>query len=104
VIYTNKPNVRLYLTGDLYNSLMSVIAMITESKREIGETTFSEQAEKLKGKILKHGHLIKTKSGERVSIHFFEREAAILIKLLILYNSLREKPPVDFFAELKERV
>ena len=97
-----KPNVRLYLTGDLYNSLMSVIAMMTESKREIGETAFSEQAEKLKTKIHKHSHVVKTKNGERVSIHFFEREAAILLKLLLLYNSIREKTPIDFFANLKQ--
>jgi hypothetical protein len=98
----SNPEINLFLSCEIFNSLVSVLEYFIATENEIGKTFFSKNAERLKEKIMKHGRAFNNENGENVSIYFYKIEAAVILKLLIYYIALREKPPSDFFSLLKK--
>ena len=100
----NKPYTELYLQQELFNSLMSALDFFIASEKIIGETIQSEQATRLKEKILTHSRAFYYKGDENASIYFYGVESAVIMKLLTIYiNRGEEIPPYDYFPKLKKR-
>ena len=98
---TNKPQIRLHLNPDNYNSLISILSFFIATENEYGKTYFSQSSCKLKSKIMRYSRIVKNKDNENVWMHFFENETIDLMKLVIKYVNMTEEPTCDFFTELK---
>jgi hypothetical protein len=100
----NKPNTKLFLHHELFNSLMNALDYLIGSERESGVTVFSQQATRLKDKILMHSRAFEYENDANASIYFYGVEPAVVIKLLTIYiNRGEEVPPTDYYSSLKRR-
>ena len=97
----NKPQIRLHLNPDNYNSLISILSFFIATENEYGKTYFSQSSAKLKSKILKYSRIVKNKDSESICVHFFENETVDLMKVVIKYVNMSEEPTSDFFTQLK---
>ena len=93
-------NVELYISKELFNSLVSVLTSFIEA----GEANkYGVYAAKLKNKIMKYSRSFIHNETENAAIYFYEDEAAMLIKLFAIYISATEDPSEDYFANLCKR-
>jgi len=100
----NKPDTELYLQHELFNSMITALDYFIASESENGETVYSQQATRLKAKILTHGRAFDYEGNANASIYFYGVEPAVIMKLLTIYiNRGEEEQPKDYFAELKKR-
>ena len=99
----NKPDTILYLPRELFNTLITALDYFIAVENEIGETTQTKQATRLKEKILTHGRAFDNKGEPNASIYFYGVESAVMMKLLTIYIALGEDPTNDYFAKLKQR-
>jgi hypothetical protein len=100
----NKPNTELFLPCDLFNSLMTALDYFIASESEYGESVYSQQATRLKTKILTHARAFDYDGDDNVSIYFYGVEPAVMMKLLTIYiNRGEEILPNNYYAELKKR-
>jgi len=99
----NKPDTILYLPQELFNTLITMLDYFIAAEDEVGETTQSKQAARLKEKILTHGRAFDNNGEPNASIYFYGVESAVMMKLLTIYIALGEDPTTDYFAELKQR-
>ena len=100
----NKPNTELFLHQELFNSLMNALDYLIASERDSGVTVFSQQATRLKDKILLHSRAFDYKNDSNASIYLFGVEPAVIIKLLTIYiNRGEEIKPTDYYSHLKSR-
>ena len=98
------PDTDLYLPRELFNSMMSALDFFVSSENEVGETIYSQQATRLKEKILTHGRAFGNSSEDNASIYFYGVEPAVMMKLLTIYiNRGEEIPATDYFPKLKKR-
>ncbi|MBR3026150.1 MAG: hypothetical protein IKN85_13660 [Oscillospiraceae bacterium] len=91
--------VEVFLTDELFNSLLSVLE--TYIKTEV-ESVYTEYALKLKNKIMNHTRIYMKNGEENAAIYFYEKEAAMLIKLFIMYDNAIENPSKNFFEIFKK--
>ncbi|MBR3026498.1 MAG: hypothetical protein IKH71_18890 [Oscillospiraceae bacterium] len=91
-------SVKLYLTRDLFNSLLSVLEAYEKTETE---GFYTDYASKLKNKLMNFARFFEKNNEENVAFYFFPDEAALLIKLLLFYESAIEKPSQDFFEIVK---
>ena len=94
---TSKP-VKLYLNQELFNSLVSVLDVY---ERTESDNLYCSYAIKLKEKIMTYSRLYQKDDEVKTAVNFYPDEAAMLIKLLLIYNSTAEKPSEDFFEILR---
>jgi hypothetical protein len=100
----NKPNTELFLQAELFNSLIAALDYFIASESEIGKTVSSQQATRLKAKILTHSRAFVYEGDANASIYFYGVEPAVIMKLLTIYiNRGEEIIPKDYFSELKKR-
>jgi hypothetical protein len=100
----NKPDTTLYLPSELFDSLILALDYFISSEKEIGETTQTKQAARLKTKILNHARAFENGGEDNASIYFYGVESAVVIKLLTIFiNRGEEKVPTDYFSQLKKR-
>ena len=99
---SNKPTQKLTLSPNLFNSLYSVLLFFVATKATVGETQFSQSATKVKEQIDKFGKFIEKENAESnlFLLNYYDREIVQILKLLIVYNSLREIPTADHFTQL----
>lgn len=90
--------VEVFLTDELFNSLVSVLDVFIQTD---SESIYTKYAVKLKNKIMNYTRIYKQNDEEKAAIYFYEEEAAMLIKLFILYNNAIEKPSQNFFEIFK---
>ena len=101
---TNKPDVNLYMERELFNSLITALDYFIASESEVGATVQSEQATRLKEKILAHGRAFTHNDEDNASIYLYGVEPAVVIKLLTIFINRGElEPPKDYFPQLKVR-
>ena len=91
-------SVEVFLTNDLFNSLVSVLDVFIKTD---SESIYRKYAVKLKNKIMNYTRIYNQNNEEKAAIYFYEEEAAMLIKLFILYNNAIEKPTQNFFEIYK---
>ena len=100
----NKPNADVYLDREMFNSMMNALDYFIASEKVIGETEQTQQATRLKSKILTHSRSYDYEGDEQASIYFFGIEPAIMIKLLTIYINLGEEfIPNDYYSGLTKR-
>ena len=100
----NKPDTELFLQAELFNSLITSLDYFIATESEIGETVSSQQATRLKAKILTYSRAFDYANDSHASIYFYGVEPAVIIKLLTIYiNRGEEINPKDYFSELKKR-
>jgi len=100
----NKPDTELFLQAELFNSLITALDYFIASENEIGETVSSQQATRLKAKILTHGRAFDYAGDDNASIYFYGVESAVIIKLLTIYiNRGEEISPKNYFSKLEKR-
>jgi hypothetical protein len=100
----NKPDTELYLQCELFNSLMTALDYFIASENENGETVYSQQATRLKNKILMHSRAFDYEGDANVSIYFYGVESAVIMKLLTIYiNRGEEIEPTDYYSQVKRR-
>ena len=100
----NKPDTELFLPRELFNSMLTALDYFISSKNEIGETITSQQATRLKAKILTHGRAFDYEGDANASIYFYGVEPAVMMKLLTIFiNRSEENEPKDYFPKLKRR-
>jgi hypothetical protein len=58
-------------------------------------------ASRLKEKVLKHGRTFQSNDIDSAVIHFYENEAAVLIKAFALYVFLIQNPEKDYYARMQ---
>lgn len=88
-------SIELFLTREFFNSLVTVLsAFITADETN----KYAGYALRLKEKIMKHGRKFSHKNTEQIVIYFYAEEAAILIKLLVIYANATGISGEDFFA------
>ena len=100
----NKPDTELFMPRELFNSMIAALDYFIATESEIGKTVSSQQATRLKEKILTHGRAFDYEGDENASIYFYGVEPAVMMKLLTIYiNRGEEKPAQDYYSELKRR-
>jgi hypothetical protein len=72
------------------------------SEKEAGETTFSKIATKLKEQIDRYGRFIEKENTENnmFIIYYFDKEVMQIMKLFVMYTSLRENPSAGYFTKI----
>ncbi|MDR2532402.1 MAG: hypothetical protein LBC82_06130 [Oscillospiraceae bacterium] len=97
-----KPNKKIVLSPALFNSLYTMLRFFIASEKEAGETTFSKTAIKLKEQIDRYGRFIEKDNTENnmFIIYYFDKEVVQIMKLFVMYTSLRENPSADFFTKI----
>ena len=86
--------VEVFLQKDFFNSLISVLSVYSEADET---NRYSIYAQRLKRKILQHSRKFIHDDEENAVTYFYEEEAAILIKLLVIYINASEKNNRDYF-------
>jgi len=84
----------IYVTKELFNTLISVLTVYIIADEN---NRYSQSAMKLKKKIMNYGREFEYENNPNVAIHFFPDEAALLIKMFIIYSNALEEPSEDFF-------
>jgi len=99
---TNKPDKKLSLTPNLFNSLYSMLLFFIATGKSAGVTEFSKTAAKLKAQIDRYGRFIEKENAENnlFMIYYYDRELMQIINLFNLYNHLRENPSADYFTQI----
>ncbi|MCL2019194.1 MAG: hypothetical protein FWG70_05475 [Oscillospiraceae bacterium] len=77
------PPVAITLNRRLFNTLIWTLSQFAGTGKHIGENHFSQNAEKLRLKIMKYTRTYAKDNREYAAIYFFENEAAVLIEILI---------------------
>jgi hypothetical protein len=96
-----RPNKKIILSPDMFNSMYSTLLFFISTKTTAGETWFSQTAEKLKTQIDKYG-IFKESENEQNNlfiIYYFDKEVIQIMKLMIMYNRLGENPTADYFKQ-----
>lgn len=78
----------------------ALLQMLTSIAGLDSANVFSQNAERLKQKIIKHGRTFTDKGTDRVSVYFYEIEASKLIVLTALYLAAMQKSAHDYFPEI----
>ena len=99
-----RPDIKITLTRELFNSLLTMFAYYKATKNEIGETYYSRSADKLEGKIIRYGRFIKSETGDAVVVNFFSNEIIMLTDLFAKYINLREDSDGDYYANAEKGV
>ena len=92
--------IAVYLTREQINALLYLLDCFPAAD---SNSIFASDAEKLKRKILLHGRTFNDRGDEKVSLYFYENEAAILLKAFFLFVYCREYPLKDYIGAFKMR-
>jgi hypothetical protein len=95
---TNKPNIKITFTREVFNSLCTMFAYYKATEIDVGETYYSYNSAKLESKIVQYGRFVRSESGDSVVVYFFPIEIIQLTDLLAKYINLRECPDKDYFS------
>lgn len=88
--------VSLFLEKDFFNSIVSVLSAFIEADTE---NKYSVYAARLKKKIMQYSRTFSRNGEDNAAIYFYEQEAAMLIKLLAIYNCAVTIPTEDFYQQ-----
>lgn len=92
---TRRGSVELFLTREFFNSLVAVLDVYLQT----GDANkYAVYAQRLKEKILRYGRCFTHQNEEQVVVYFYEDEAAILIKLFVIYVNATGTTGEDFFS------
>ena len=97
-----KPDIKIMLTRELFNSLFTMFAYFKSTEAAVGENYYSRCSAKLEAKIARYARFSKSDSGESAVVYFFTNEITQLTDLYTKYISLREEPDCDYFAECEK--
>jgi len=102
---SNRPNKKIVLSADLFNSLYSILVFFIATEKTTGETQFSKTAARFKEQIEKYGIFKGSQhaDGNTFIIYYYDREVVQIARLVILYIQLREMPTANYFAEFLEQ-
>lgn len=93
----SKPITDLYLTRNQVNGLLYVIDCYIQSNIN---HKYVEFAEKMRDKIINHSRIFKSKDGETVSLHMYDTDFTIMVKLFSTYISSVQELPRDYFTDI----
>ncbi len=94
----NPQVIDLYLSHELFNTVISMLSMFMLTSESNPYAIF---AEKLYKKIMNYGRYFLNNGEENVAVHLYENESALLIKLFAIYVNAIETPNNDYFEEFK---
>jgi hypothetical protein len=99
-----QPPVAVFLPREVFSFMLSPLDFFIANEKILGKNNFFvKNSVRLKSKILKYSRAYKDAEIEKVSVYFYEIEAAVLIKLLSYYVSLNENRVKDYYHLLKKR-
>ena len=94
-------SIELILTREFFNSLVAVLDSFAVGDENNKYTSY---AQRLRKKILRYSRKFSKRDTEQAITHYYEDEAAILIKLLIMYCYATGTMGADMFEMIgKER-
>ena len=96
---TQKPDIKVTLTRELFNSLFTMFAYFKSTEAAVGENYYSRCSVKLEAKIARYARFFKSESGESAVVYFFTNEITQLTDLYTKYISLREEPDCDYYGQ-----
>jgi hypothetical protein len=101
---SKKPDKKLMLSSNLFNSLYSMLLYFIATEQQTGVTEFSKSAAKFKAQIDKYGRFIGSvnPADGTFIIYFFDSEVIQLMRLYNMYILIRELPTADFFTQICE--
>jgi len=99
----NKPNIKITLSREMFNSLCTMFAYYKATENYAGQTYYSYNSAKLETKIVQYGRFIKSESGDSVVVYFFAIEIIQLTDLFVKYINLREYPDSDYFSQAENK-
>ena len=94
-------SIEVVLTREFFNAMIVVLDVFL---RLHTETKFTKFAEYMKHKMLRHGRRFRHKNADKVVIYFYEKEAAVLIKLLAVYAAAMETPVEDYYEKIGKEI
>lgn len=97
----NTPPVGIFLTRKMFNTMFAVLGEFIESENRVGKTDFSHNSSLLKQKILMYSRAYSTDNDDHAAVYLFEKEAAALIELLIVYVGLNLGKVDDKYENFK---
>ena len=97
---SNKPDIKITLTRELFNSLFTMFAYFKSTESTVGENYYSRSSAKLEVKIARYARFFKSDLGESAVVYFFTNEITQLTDLYTKYISLREEPDGDYYSRL----
>ena len=89
--------VAVYMSKELLNGMLHCLDYIIASN-DGGDWSIS--AARIKAKILKYGRKFESQGDESVAVHFYEKEAAVLLKAFSLFVFLTQKRLTDYFGQI----
>jgi len=101
---SKKPDKKLMLSSNLFNSLYGVLLYFIATEQQTGVTEFSKSAAKFKAQIDKYGKFSASSNPTDGTfiIYFFDSEMIQLMRLFNMYNLIRELPTEDYFNQICE--
>jgi hypothetical protein len=98
----NKPTKKLSLPPDLFNALYSVLLYFISTETTFGETSYSQDAAKLKEQIDKYGRFAVAENFDdsQFIIYYFDKEVMMILKLLVMYTAMKSNQQTDYFSQL----
>ena len=94
-------SIELILTREFFNSLVAVLDSFAVGDENYKYTSY---AQRLRRKILRYSRLVHERASESAVTHFYEDEAAILIKLLTMYAYAVGMTGGDAFDRIEKNV
>jgi hypothetical protein len=96
---SQKPDIKIMLTRELFNSLFTMFAYFKSTEAAVGENYYSRCSVKLEAKIVRYARFFKSESGETAVVYFFTNEIMQLTDLYTKYISLREEADGDYYGQ-----
>ena len=93
-------SVELILTREFFNSLVSVLETFAVGDEN---NKYSIYAQRLREKILRYSRSIRERASQSAVTYFYEDEAAVLIKLLVMYAYATGMGGEDAFSQIGKK-
>ena len=94
----NTPPIKILLTSEHFNALISVLKQFAETPTE---TFYSRTSDKLIEKIFHYGRAYSTQKNDNAVINFFPEEASALIEILVIFSGIFLSQNKNYYADFK---
>jgi hypothetical protein len=96
-----KPQLKLFLTRDAFNTFYSILTFFVASEAQAGETYYSRTAAKMMSQFVNFGSFIEKKNNDMFLIYLYESEVMKIARMYNKYISVHQNPCKDYFTEFK---
>jgi len=96
-----KPQIKLFLTKDAFNTFFTMLTFFVASEAQAGETFYSYNSKKMMNQFVNYGSFVEKKdeSDNLFIILLYENELIKIMQMYGKYVCVHQKPNKDYYTE-----